>query len=281
MFYNARWYDVYLNHFTQPDTIIPNPNNVLDWNRYSYVRYNPLKYTDPSGHNPQCGPDGIWCDPTVSFSEKYNVTFTGEMNNWTKKNIRAAEEAVIATAAALCDSMNNCSNPVYAFRKIYSKGMKFEWRTNCYWCRSREDIERCGGNFAGSCAAGGAVTLSSSHIMISSLSQHSDPQRDFIRRRNNIVHELGHAFDQIMGEQPRLAVSNGWANLQRGDVEGENYGFASALNVRDWQQNPANENHEVFADMFLGWVFNRWATNPTGDYRQSWMNVNMSAWVNR
>jgi hypothetical protein len=50
MFYNARWYDPYLNRFTQADSIIPNPSNVLDWNRYSYVRYNPLKYTDPSGH---------------------------------------------------------------------------------------------------------------------------------------------------------------------------------------------------------------------------------------
>jgi RHS repeat-associated protein len=52
MFYNARWYDPYLNHMTQPDTIIPDPYNSQDWNRYSYVRNNPLRYTDPSGH---CG----------------------------------------------------------------------------------------------------------------------------------------------------------------------------------------------------------------------------------
>jgi hypothetical protein len=25
--------------------------------------YNPLKYVDPSGHNPECGPDGMFCDP--------------------------------------------------------------------------------------------------------------------------------------------------------------------------------------------------------------------------
>ncbi|MCL4275403.1 MAG: hypothetical protein KJZ77_16140 [Anaerolineales bacterium] len=46
---------------TQPDSIVPDPHNPLDWNRYSYVRYNPLKYTDPTGHDPACGPDGIWC----------------------------------------------------------------------------------------------------------------------------------------------------------------------------------------------------------------------------
>jgi hypothetical protein len=50
MFYNARWYDPYLNHFTQPDSIVPDPYNPQDWNRYSYARNNPLKYTDPTGH---------------------------------------------------------------------------------------------------------------------------------------------------------------------------------------------------------------------------------------
>ncbi|PKO11549.1 MAG: hypothetical protein CVU39_28710, partial [Chloroflexi bacterium HGW-Chloroflexi-10] len=44
----------YLNRFTQPDTIIPNPANSQDWDRYAYARNNPLKYTDPSGHKP-CG----------------------------------------------------------------------------------------------------------------------------------------------------------------------------------------------------------------------------------
>ena len=35
-----------------PDSIIPDPYNLLDWDRYSYVRNNPLKYTDPDGHFP-------------------------------------------------------------------------------------------------------------------------------------------------------------------------------------------------------------------------------------
>jgi len=50
MYYNARWYDPYLNRWVQPDSIIPDPGNSQDWNRYSYVRDNPLKYTDPTGH---------------------------------------------------------------------------------------------------------------------------------------------------------------------------------------------------------------------------------------
>ena len=33
-----------------PDSIVPDPYNPLDWNRYSYARYNPIRYTDPTGH---------------------------------------------------------------------------------------------------------------------------------------------------------------------------------------------------------------------------------------
>jgi RHS repeat-associated protein len=49
-FYNARFYDSSLGRFISADTLIPNPGNVLDWDRYAAMRNNPLKYTDPTGH---------------------------------------------------------------------------------------------------------------------------------------------------------------------------------------------------------------------------------------
>lgn len=55
MFYNARWYDPYITQFSQPDSIVPDPYNSQDWNRYAYARNNPVKYTDPSGHGVDCG----------------------------------------------------------------------------------------------------------------------------------------------------------------------------------------------------------------------------------
>jgi hypothetical protein len=57
-FYNARWYDPYLNRWIQPDTIVPQPENPQSLNRYSYVRGNPLKFIDPTGHGEECGPTG-------------------------------------------------------------------------------------------------------------------------------------------------------------------------------------------------------------------------------
>jgi RHS repeat-associated protein len=50
-YYVARWYDPYLNHFTQADTLIPEPGKASAFDRYAYVNNNPLKYSDPSGHD--------------------------------------------------------------------------------------------------------------------------------------------------------------------------------------------------------------------------------------
>jgi len=52
IFYNSRYYDSYLNHFTQPDSIVPDPYNSQDYDRYAYARNNPIRYNDPSGHEP-------------------------------------------------------------------------------------------------------------------------------------------------------------------------------------------------------------------------------------
>ncbi|MDP3723997.1 MAG: RHS repeat-associated core domain-containing protein, partial [Candidatus Omnitrophota bacterium] len=49
-FYNARYYDPSLGRFIQADPVVPVPGDPQALNRYSYVRNNPLTYTDPSGH---------------------------------------------------------------------------------------------------------------------------------------------------------------------------------------------------------------------------------------
>jgi hypothetical protein len=47
---NARYYDPVTGQFVSPDTLVPDATNLFDYNRYMYVRGNPLKYTDPTGH---------------------------------------------------------------------------------------------------------------------------------------------------------------------------------------------------------------------------------------
>ena len=53
--YKARFYDAALGRFISADTVVPNPGNPQDLNRYAYAANNPLRYVDPTGH--WYGPD--------------------------------------------------------------------------------------------------------------------------------------------------------------------------------------------------------------------------------
>jgi len=48
--YRARFYDPLPGRFIQPDTIVPDPSNPIDLDRYAYARNNPVRFTDPTGH---------------------------------------------------------------------------------------------------------------------------------------------------------------------------------------------------------------------------------------
>ena len=46
---NGRMYDPVLGRMLSPDNFVPDATNSQDFNRYTYARNNPLKYTDPDG----------------------------------------------------------------------------------------------------------------------------------------------------------------------------------------------------------------------------------------
>ena len=79
---NARVYDASIGRFMSADTIVPNPFNSQDFNRYSYVRNNPLRYTDPTGHQ-LCGTEGVEGGPgfalcffdLVNFEQPFEQPF--------------------------------------------------------------------------------------------------------------------------------------------------------------------------------------------------------------
>jgi len=48
--YGARMYSPSLGRFISADSIVPEAGRPQSWNRYAYVRNNPLRYTDPTGH---------------------------------------------------------------------------------------------------------------------------------------------------------------------------------------------------------------------------------------
>ncbi|EMO83529.1 RHS repeat-associated core domain-containing protein, partial [Leptospira santarosai] len=58
-FYNARYYDPGIARFTSADTIIDGEFDTQGWNRFSYVKGNPIGAKDPSGHLGQLIPVAV------------------------------------------------------------------------------------------------------------------------------------------------------------------------------------------------------------------------------
>ncbi|RLA13394.1 MAG: hypothetical protein DRQ59_05405, partial [Gammaproteobacteria bacterium] len=67
---NGRVYDPALMRFLSPDPIVQAPTSTQNYNRYSYVVNNPLKYTDPSGYSFF---SDLWEDIT-DFIDEYAAT---------------------------------------------------------------------------------------------------------------------------------------------------------------------------------------------------------------
>ena len=62
-YFNARHYDPELARFVSADTVVDGVDTTAGWNRYMYVKGNPIAYKDPTGH----------IRIKIPFTEKYLV----------------------------------------------------------------------------------------------------------------------------------------------------------------------------------------------------------------
>jgi RHS repeat-associated protein len=99
--FNARYYDPTIGRFVSADTMVPGAGNPQALNRYSYVFNNPLRYVDPSGHDPldpeweiqwrteHCPASNSQCAiPDIARQERlYSIAYAGPKSgsrSWTK-----------------------------------------------------------------------------------------------------------------------------------------------------------------------------------------------------
>ncbi len=111
-YYVARWYDPEIGHFTQPDSIVPGAGDALAWDRYAYVKYNPIKYVDPSGKvfiEYRYARNGAYADNNPRTTQQqleqtYGFTFTG---TWTGEEARTIWSGVNAIRNYLDQNLNS------------------------------------------------------------------------------------------------------------------------------------------------------------------------------
>jgi len=227
--------------------------------------------------------------------ESHGVKFNGDLAQWTIERKTAVLEAVKAVNEKLAATVVGAT-----FKAIYEY-------VNMTW-----GLENAGVG-CNTITRGGCTT---NRHQINFVTISDDP----LRARNNVVHELGHAFsdywsysqsdaDRAHPENTHPAIVLGWTQgdypayteyivegfadrldpvkNEKGEYSAGNYlGFASAQNVLTWQvaMTQAGSSTEEFADQYLGWTFGAWQSpdeNNYGALRRDWMDRYMPGWINR
>ncbi len=97
-YYGARYYDPSLGTFISPDAIVPDASHVFGYNRFMYGYGNPMRFIDPSGHDPldaaweaewrqnHCGSQNCEITDTDRQHRLFSIAYAGPVsgsNTWT------------------------------------------------------------------------------------------------------------------------------------------------------------------------------------------------------
>ena len=260
-YYVARWYDPQISHFVQADSLIPQPGNAGDWDRYAYVLWNPINFNDPTGHQ-VCTEEGYCFDGNSSIdgylnylAGLYGVNFTtGEDDDnpnaeWDWKVKYAFVVGIQSFAEKLSQSLE-IADSVLAFRNFFSISDKEI--TLQYGCSQCSKLGWANHPVAKTVSFAGFYNAVA-----------------FMSNVTLIIHELTHVWERTVG-YPSSSMSSSIAD--RSGLKDNPPGSRFI-----WQQNPwSNDNTEIFADMMIAWVLDEWANELTADNvstrQRNWMN---------
>jgi hypothetical protein len=257
------FYSPYLNHFLQPDSIIPGASNPQNFNRYSYVQNNPVGFSDPSGHY-MCEDDP--CENPVSILAEYGVKSRGfnERERWAQ--VSAIRDIGRAFAKVTRDT------PASAFRSGFAKGLSFvKSSQTCAEANPDHPEWDCWG-----------VTHDTT------ITVYSNSDVSSVASYNNfLVHEMGHAFDNSFSESTILTtgyegrVEDGANGSAIPTMPTGTDGYACVPKpggLCDWvlgyHTAGTGYDFEQTADMFLGWTYGTWGPDKR---RENWMDLWMTS----
>ncbi len=115
-FFNARFYDPGIARFTSADSVIDGEFDTQGWNRFSYVKGNPIGAKDPTGHAPQDENAGFK-DASKGIAKSAIDSVKSALSAPTPVN--AAVNSAVATAKGAKELYDN-RKEVYASAKDFA-----------------------------------------------------------------------------------------------------------------------------------------------------------------
>lgn len=180
-FYNARYYDPALHRFIQADTIVPDPNDPQTLNRFSYVNNNPIRYTDPTGHQSECSDaDSLTCQWSLEQWQAIGLILKGNFSEY--------------QLGLILESLNFV---LQALGPTFSKNLFYEGITFQY-----DPIGMTNDSSA-------AQVESKTFIRFNNSMQ-----------RYSTIHELGHIVDNMLGRCGQSYSSGGCGGKSSGAYDG-------------------------------------------------------------
>lgn len=200
--------------------------------------------------------------PAISAPLIYTVqperllTLTG---TWHPGAVTSADKAVTDVALRLAEALAAQGPPVSpteAFLQVYGGPVEFRRiAETCAESRTARGINLpCGEGIWGE-------TLSPNLVLVYA----GTTPTQLLTHPRWFVHELGHAFSQAAGDAPEAAVPPSWTRATL---------FAGPLNA--WQFSSSPTPNEIFADLFLAWVYATWGTEADASL---FMLENMPPWL--
>jgi RHS repeat-associated protein len=274
----ARYYSSAQGRFLTRDTWGGDTNRPMSYNRWNYGYGNPVKYTDPAGLSP------------LALFRKGNPKGEDASNapEWTQLEMQAIDIATSKVANAYAKAYNeemkkrkaicegepaigyywlpNKISPSTAFLAIHGGPINF-WRMSL---TSQEYLNNDSANWF-------AMEKDPRNIYLFKNYTESNLGGDLNRKTRLYIHEIGHAFDEVIEKKRSIRASS---SLESQYLNHD--GFAGDFEY--WMFHTQENSIEFFADMFIGWTYQKWdetnglLTDPALK-RSDFMNSRMPNWI--